>query len=186
MAEIPYIAIDDYVDDLAVTSDGVFTGTGSLVVPFTMLDISNETHFSQLEPSEHAFVSWLPLYDDYYWLMQCQGDLVFDKEAHHPDQINLYGQGQTLTTPGPFYFYFSRVKKPFRVDKISMVRHEFPFTYASRQARTGKIDGVNLIDQRDQTGLVAIDDQNGQYMTDVQTDDLIRLDAGEMLGVEGF
>ena len=54
----------------------------------------------------------------------------------------------------------------------------------ARQARTGAIDGVRLIDLRDQNGLVAIDDQFGQYMDDVQTDDLIRLNAGEMLGVD--
>ena len=65
-----------------------------------------------------------------------------------------------------------------------MTRHAWPFTYASRQARTGAIDGVRLIDLRDQNGLVAIDDQFGQYMDDVQTDDLIRLNAGEMLGVD--
>lgn len=186
MAEIPYIAVDDLIEDLSVSSDAVFTGTGSLVVPFTMLDISNETHFSHLAENEHAFVSWLPLYDDYYWLIQCKGELLVDKEADHPDKINLYGQGQTLTTNGPFRFFYSRVKKPFRVDKVSMVRHEWPFTYASRQARTGDIDGVNLIDLRDQNAMVAIDDQNGQYMTDIQTDDLIRLNAGEMIGVEGL
>lgn len=184
MSEIPYLAIDDQVADLTATTDAVFTGTGSLVVPFTMIDISNEKRFSYLKPNEHAFVSWLPLYDDYYWLFQCQGALRYDKEADHPGQINLYGQGQTLTNPGPFQFFYSMVKKPFRVDKISMTRHAWPFTYASRQARTGAIDGVRLIDLRDQNGLVAIDDQFGQYMDDVQTDDLIRLNAGEMLGVD--
>lgn len=186
MSEIPYIAIDDHVADLGTTPDGVFTGTGSLVVPFTMIDISSEKHFSYLNPYEHTFVSWLPLYDDYYWIFQCAGELVADKECLYPGQINLYGQGQTLTTNGPFSFLYSRVKKPFRVDKISMTIHELPFTYPSRQARTGKIDGVNLIDLRDQDGLVAIDDQYGQFMDDVQTDDLIRLNAGEILGVDGL
>lgn len=186
MSEIPYLAIDDYVSDLQVSADAVFTGTGSLVAPFTMLDISNEQRFSYLKPNEHAFVSWLPLYDDCYWLFQCQGELVFDKEAAHPGQINLYGQGQTLTSNGPFSFLYSKVKKPFRVDKIFMTRHEYPFTYASRQARTGDIKHVNLLDLRDQDALVAIDDQFGQYMDDVQTDDLIRLNLGEMLGVDGL
>ena len=186
MSEIPYIAIDEPVNDLKASDDGVFTGTGSLVVPFTMIDISNEQRFSYLKPNEHAFVSWLPLYDDYYWLFQCAGDLVFDKEAANPGQINLYGQGQTLTKPGKFSFFYSTVKKPFRIDKIFMTKHEWPFTYASRQARTGDINHVNILDMRDQNGLVAIDDQFGQYMDDVQTDDLIRLNMGEMLGVEGL
>lgn len=186
MSEIPYIAIDDHMADFAASPDGVFTGTGSLVVPFTMIDISSESHFSYLKPNEHAFVSWLPLYDDYYWIFQCAGELVADKEVTHPGQINLYGQGQTLTTPGKFEFLYSTVKKPFRVDKISMTRHAWPFTYPSRQARTGDIDGVNLIDLRDQNAMVAIDDQYGQFMDDVQTDDLIRLNLGEMLGVDGL
>lgn len=186
MSEIPYIAIDEHVADFAASPDGVFTGTGSLVVPFTMIDISSEGHFSYLKKNEHAFVSWLPLYDDYYWIFQCRGELVVDKEITHPGQINLYGQGQTLTKPGEFEFLYSTVKKPFRVDKISMTRHSWPFTYPSRQVRTGQLDGVNLIDLRDQNGLVAIDDQYGQYMDDVQTDDLIRLNLGEMLGVDGL
>ena len=186
MSEIPYIAIDDYVSDLKSSDDAVFTGTGALVVPFTMIDISSEAHFSHLKPNEHAFVSWLPLYDDHYWLIQCQGDLIFDKEEAQPGHINLYGQGQTLTTNGPFSFFYSTVKKPFSIDKISMTRHAWPFTYASRQARTGDINHVNILDMRDQDGLVAIDDQFGQYMDDVQTDDLIRLNLGEMLGVDGL
>ena len=186
MSEIPYLAIDDYVADFAATPDGVFSGTGSVVVPFTMIDISGEPHFSYLGPDEHAFVSWLPLYDDYYWIFQCKGELVVDKEETHPGQINLYGQGQTLTKPGAFNFLYSTVKKPFRVDKISMTRHAFPFNYQSRQSRTGKIDGVNLIDLRDQDAMAAIDDQYGQFMDDVQTDDLIRLNLGEMLGVDGI
>lgn len=186
MSEIPYIAIDEHVADFAATPDAVFSGTGSLVVPFTMIDISSEPHFSYLKQNEHAFASWLPLYDDYYWIFKCSGELVADKEVTHPGQINLYGQGQTLTKPGPFEFLYSTVKKPFRVDKISMTRHAWPFTYTSRQARTGALDGVHLIDLRDQNGLVAIDDQYGQFMDDVQTDDLIRLNLGEMLGVDGL
>lgn len=184
MSEIPYVAIDDYTPDLAVDSDNHFTGTGALVVPFTMLDISRENHFSYLGNNEHAFASWLPLYDDYYWIFVCKGHLIYDKELMNQGKINLYGQGQQLTTSGAFEFYYSRVKLPFRVDKIKMSLTTLPFTYQSRQARTGKIPGVNLIDYRDQSTLVALDDQNGQYMSDTQTDDLIRLNAGEIIGVD--
>ena len=54
MAQIPYIAIDEYVNNLSIDDEKHFHGTGSLVVPFTMIDISNEQHFSWLAENEHA------------------------------------------------------------------------------------------------------------------------------------
>ena len=186
MSEIPYMAIDELVGDLRISQDDHFHGTGQLVVPFTMLDISGEQHYSWLGENGHAFASWLPLYDNYYWIFVCKGDLLFDKDVEKPDKINLYGQGQTLTEPGEFEFYYTQVAKPFRVDKITDSRTVMPFTYASRQARTGAIPGVTISDYRDQNTIMAIDDQNGHFMDDSQTDDLIRLNAGEMLGVDGL
>ena len=182
MAQIPYIAIDEYVNNLSIDDEKHFHGTGSLVVPFTMIDISNEQHFSWLAENEHAFCSWLPLYDNKYWLFVCRGILIADKETLYPDRINLYGQNMPLTTSNDFEFYYSITKRPFNFNNVSITKTAYPYTYNSRQARTGVIKNVNLVDFRDQTGLIAIDDQNGYYMDDSQTDDLIRLNMCEQAG----
>lgn len=186
MSQIPYVAIDEYVNNLTIDDDKHFRGTGSLIVPFTMIDISNEQHFSWLNNTEHAFCSWLPLYDNNYWLFICRGTLIEDKEELYPERINLYGQNTQLTSNGDFEFYYTTTKRPFNFNNVSTVRTIYPFTYNSRQTRTGKIDHVNLIDYRDQTGLVAIDDQNGYYMDDGQTDDLIRLNMSEQAGTNNM
>ena len=186
MSEIPYIAIDEHISDLKITDDNHFTGTGQLVVPFTMIDISNEQHFSSLPANGHAFTSWLPLFDDRYYIFVCYADLIVDKEKTNPTLINLYGQGQTLTKPGPFEFYYSSLRKPFNTSKIHMTLTDTPYTYPSRQARTGKIPGVNLIDLADQDNLISYEDTPGQYLDDITTDEIIRLNAAESNGVEGL
>ena len=87
-----------------------------------------------------------------------------------------------LTTSNDFEFYYSITKRPFNFNNVSITKTAYPYTYNSRQARTGVIKNVNLVDFRDQTGLIAIDDQNGYYMNDCQTDDLIRLNMSEQAG----
>lgn len=180
MSEIPYIPVDTYIPDLTCDDNLHYRGTGQLVVPFTMLDISKEQHFSYLKGNQHAFCSWLPLYDNCYWLMIVKSSLLQDKSTL--DQSQLYYQNDLLAQSGPFEFYFSRVRKPFQMHKVKMTLTDSPFTYASRQARTGKIPHVNLIDLRDQTTLINSDDSINNFMGTTQTDNLIRLNYAQMLG----
>ena len=64
MSEIPYIAIDEKVQDLT-ENNGTFTGTGKLVAPFTCYDISNEKSVTSITSAGYrVYVSIKPLFDE--------------------------------------------------------------------------------------------------------------------------
>ena len=176
MSEIPYLPFDSKIDDLT-EQDGVFSGTGELIAPFTMVDASNENQFSSLGPNVHAFVSWLPLYDDCYWIMILQGELKADLPA-------LVYQFLPLTNNGPFSFYFLKMKKPFRYRQLNFFDRQYPFERAEQQRRTGVIKHVEIPDFTDSNSILDPELLQNKFIDSTLTDDLIRLGYGEQMGVD--
>lgn len=139
-AQIPYVALDSY--DPGLTVDGrVFKGRGKVVAPFTMMNINKEKRFATLGKDEYVFISWSPLFDRQYWLFYLKGRLE-DKRWLSDGQA-YYGQGTPLLT-GDFEFSYSTVSVPFMTQKINLNLRRLPYTYPTRQARTGQIPGVEL------------------------------------------
>lgn len=149
MSEIPYIAIDSGVQDLN-ENDGVFTGIGELVAPFTCYDISNEKSVSSITSDGYrVYVSIKPLYDNRYWLF------VFKAENYNDSMNNMYSQDFAIGE-GNFEFYYVNTRKPLNLSQVNWFYHAYPFTYPLRQTRTGVIEKVvipDFVQENDYVGI---------------------------------
>ena len=143
MSQIPYIAIDNNIQ-LTINDEPTYSGTGQVVTPFNMIEITGYPKFSDFAKNEHLFVSLLPLFDGQYWLFYFKGDLLIDRsQTDNP----YYWQNDLLSTPSDkFEFYYVTTRKPLRINTINLWNKVPPYTYASRQVRTGEIDGVTIPD----------------------------------------
>lgn len=143
MSQIPYIAIDNNIQ-LTINDEPTYSGTGQVVTPFNMIEITGYPKFSDFAENEHLFVSLLPLFDGQYWLFYFKGDLLIDRsQTDNP----YYWQNDLLSTPrDEFTFYYVTTRKPLRINTINLWNKVPPYTYASRQVRTGQIEGVTIPD----------------------------------------
>lgn len=143
MSQVPYIAIDSDIH-LTINDEPTYSGTGQVITPFNMIEITGYPKFSDFAKNEHIFVSLLPLFDGQYWLFYFKGNLLIDKsQTDNP----YYWQNDNLSTPNDdFEFYYVTTRKPLRINTINLWNKVPPYTYASRQVRTGQIDGVTIPD----------------------------------------
>lgn len=159
LGQIPLIAIDSQVDDLAI-NDNIFTGTGEVVCPFDSYEITGDPKFAGYLPNKHVFVSRYPCYDDMFYLFVLEATDVLDLSNA---DFRYYLQGEVMSE-GSFTFSYYRMTKPFKISKVNFLNPVLPFTYASRQARTGVIPGVNINLQSDNEELVTPDDMIDNYI----------------------
>lgn len=149
MSEVPYIAIDNEVQDLN-ENEGVFTGTGTLVAPFTCYDISNERSVSSITSDGYrVYVSIKPLCDNQYWLF------IFKTENYNDSENNMYAQDFKIGS-GSFEFYYVNTRKPIYLSQVNWFYHAYPFTYPLRQTRTGVIEKVNIPDFTQENDYIGI------------------------------
>lgn len=143
MSQIPYIAIDSNLQ-LTINKGPTYSGSGQVVTPFNMIEITGYPKFSDFAENEHLFVSLLPLFDGQYWLFYFKGNLLIDRsQTNNP----YYWQNDLLSTPSDeFTFYYATTRKPLRINTINLWNKVPPYTYTSRQVRTGQIDGVTIPD----------------------------------------
>ena len=143
MSQIPYIAIDSNIQ-LTINDEPTYSGTGQVVTPFNMIEITGYPKFSDFSENEHIYVSLLPLFDGQYWLFYFKGNLLIDKSQTDDP---YYWQNDLLSTPSDeFTFYYATTRKPLRINTINLWNKVPPYTYASRQVRTGEIEGVTIPD----------------------------------------
>ena len=169
MSQIPYIAIDSNIQ-LTINDGPTYSGTGQVVTPFNMIEITGYPKFSDFAKNEHLFVSLLPLFDGQYWLFYFKGNLLIDRsQTDNP----YYWQNDVLSTPNDeFEFYYVTTRKPLRINAINLWNKVPPYTYASRQVRTGEIDGVTIPD--------SFNNSNLQINFDNLSDDLSTEDLGAL------
>lgn len=171
MSEIPYVAIDNEVQNLT-ENDGVFTGTGELVAPFTCYDISNEQSVTSITSEGYrVYVSIKPLYDNRYWLF------VFKAENYNESINSMYAQDFILGN-GNFEFYYVNTRKPINLSQVNWFYHAYPFTYPLRQTRTGIIEKVTIPDFIQENDYVGI---NNMFYDTMVTKDLTQalINVGE-------
>ena len=143
MSQIPYIAIDSNIK-LSINDEPTYSGTGQVVTPFNMIEITGYPKFSDFSENEHIYVSLLPLFDGQYWLFYFKGNLLIDRSQTDDP---YYWQNDLLSTPSDeFTFYYATTRKPLRINTINLWNKVPPYTYASRQVRTGEIEGVTIPD----------------------------------------
>ena len=116
-----------------------------------MIEITGYPKFSDFAKNEHLFVSLLPLFDGQYWLFYFKGSLLIDRsQTDNP----YYWQNDLLSTPNDkFEFYYATTRKPLRINTINLWNKVPPYTYASRQVRTGEIAGVTIPDSFNNSNL---------------------------------
>lgn len=150
MSQVPYIAIDSNLQ-LTINDGPTYSGTGQVVTPFNMIEITGYPKFSDFAENEHFFVSLLPLFDGQYWLFYFKGNLLSD---HSQTDDPYYWQNDLLSTPNDeFTFYYVTTRKPLRINTINLWNKVPPYTYASRQVRTGEIEGVTIPDSFNNSNL---------------------------------
>lgn len=150
MSQLPYIAIDSKINNLTIENK-VFSGTGQVVAPFNMYEVTNDIKFYDFQQNEHIFVSLLPLYNDNFYLFYLKSNLV---SSHN----NIYLQDMFLTDEiSDFTFYYSITSKPLNIASINLNFKVMPLTYPSRQIRTGKIDKVKISTYNEYMGVMDID-----------------------------
>lgn len=148
------LAFDDAVTGLTVL-DGTFAGVGRVVAPFDMVEITGEPKFYDFEVDEHVFVSRMPCYNNQYYLFMLKASNVIDI-SQTPNPFWLQNEPIMEAADG-FQFYYTSTPYPLKLANVDITRHEMPATYPSREARTGKIDGVELTTVRDQNELISTD-----------------------------
>ena len=176
MSEIPYIAIDNEISNLS-ENDGIFTGTGKLVAPFTCYDISNEKSvISIVSAGYRVYVSIKPLYDEQYWLF------VFKSDNYNDSENNMYAQDFVIGE-GNFEFYYVNTRKPLNLSNINWFYHTYPFTYPLRQTRTGVINNVNIPDFIQENDYISI---NNMFYDTIITKDLAKalINVGEYNSID--
>lgn len=150
MSQVPYLAIDSNIQ-LTINDGPTYSGTGQVVTPFNMIEITGYPKFSDFAKNEHLFVSLLPLFDGQYWLFYFKGNLIIDRSQTDDP---YYWQNDLLSTPSDqFTFYYVTTRKPLRINTINLWNKVPPYTYASRQVRTGEIDGVTIPDSFNNSNL---------------------------------
>lgn len=176
MSEIPYIAIDSKVQNLN-ENDGVFTGTGELVAPYTCYDISNEKSVTSIVSQGYrVYVSIKPLFDDQYWIF------VFKSENYIDSENNMYAQDFVIGS-GNFEFYYVNTRKPLNLSNVNWFYHACPFNYPLRQTRTGVIDKVNIPDFIQENDCISI---NNMFYDTMITKDLTQalINVGECNAID--
>lgn len=171
MSQVPYIAIDSNLQ-LSINKGPTYSGSGQVVTPFNMIEITGYPKFSDFSENEHLFVSLLPLFDGQYWLFYFKGNLLIDRsQTDNP----YYWQNDLLSTPNDeFEFYYVTTRKPLRISTINLWNKVPPYTYASRQVRTRQIDGVTIPDTFNNSNLQINFDNLSDYLSDEDLGALFR------------
>lgn len=165
MSEISYIAIDNPCE--IHENEKVFNGTGQIVAPFTMYEITNETKFSDFASDEHVFVSLLPLENQQYGIFYLKTPNLLDTPTY-------YFQNQIMTDENSnFVFKYSLAPKPLNITNINLSFLTYPKTYETRQARTGVIENVKLADKTCYDAILGIDNLTDESIITKQVIDII-------------
>lgn len=156
MSEIPYLPI--YSGSYIKGSTGIFTleSSDQLFAPFTCLDITGDAKGNLLN-NWRAYVSRMPLYDDYFWIMLIDQPLT----AAGFNQLEDLGVNSCRMA-------FVKCGLPFSIYKTGWKNYFDPFLLPSSTATTTG-SPLAVSDYSDQSVITAAED-----LADVLTyDDLI-------------
>lgn len=156
MSELPYLPI--YSGSYNKGSTGIFTLESSkqLFAPFTCLNITGDAK-AHLLSNWSAYVSRMPLYDDYFWIM------LIDKPLTAAGFNQLQDLGVTSCRMA-----FVKCGLPFSLHKTGWTTYFDPFLLPSTTATTTG-SPLSISDYSDQSVITAAED-----LADVLTyDDLI-------------
>lgn len=144
MSEIAIFPIDDEQTSFEVSSNKTIVGTGNIIAPFTMFNITDTPFLSDKKSQGwQIFASNQPLTTGVYWVMfiKTRGKLK-----------NKYFQCGKMIDNNEFEIYFRTCRKPLLLQNLTR-SYALPYQTPMQRLRVGKIDGVKLINSFDLKGI---------------------------------
>lgn len=144
MSEIAIFPIDDEQTSFEVSSNKTIVGTGNIIAPFTMFNITDTPFLSDKKSQGwQIFASNQPLTTGVYWVMfiKTSGKLK-----------NKYFQCGKMIDNSEFEIYFRTCRKPLLLQNLTR-SYALPYQTPMQMLRVGKIDGVKLINSFDLKGI---------------------------------
>lgn len=144
MSEIAIFPIDDEQTSFEVTSNKTIVGTGNIIAPFTMFNITDTPFLSDKKSQGwQIFASNQPLTTGVYWVMfiKTGGKLK-----------NKYFQCGKMIDNNEFEIYFKTCRKPLLLQNLTR-SYALPYQTPMQRLRVGKIDDVKLINSFDLKGI---------------------------------
>lgn len=156
VGELPYLAIDGVeAHTIAVDENTTsFSGHGTVVTPYMMIEISGENKFSGHSPIEHYYVSNLPLYDENYWILYLKAENVLDKSD---EDDPFYHHGEVLASDVDFTLYYAQARKPLYMDRINLNNRSYPYITLTQQTLIGPLPHVEIAPLQELDGIYSID-----------------------------
>ena len=145
MSELPYLPI--YSGSYLKGSTGIFTleSSDQLFAPFTCLNITSDAK-GKLLYGWSAYVSQMPLYDNYFWIF------LIDKQLMASGFNQLEDLGVTSCRMA-----FIKCSLPFSIYKTGWTNYFDPFLLPTSTATT-EGDPLSISDYSDQSVLTAAED----------------------------
>lgn len=144
MSEIAIFPIDDEETSFEVSSNKTIVGTGNIIAPFTMFNITDTPFLSDKKSQGwQIFASNQPLTTGVYWVMfiKTRGKLK-----------NKYFQCGKMIDNNEFEIYFRTCRKPLLLQNLTR-SYALPYQTPMQRLRVGKIDDVKLINSFDLKGI---------------------------------
>lgn len=144
MSEIAIFPIDDEQTSFEVSSNKTIVGTGNIIAPFTMFNITDTPFLSDKKSRGwQIFASNQPLTTGVYWVMfiKTRGKLK-----------NKYFQCGKMIDNNEFEIYFRTCRKPLLLQNLTR-SYALPYQTPMQRLRVGKIDDVKLINSFDLKGI---------------------------------
>ena len=144
MSEIAIFPIDDEQTPFEILPNKTIVGTGNIIAPFTMFNITDTPFLSDKKSQGwQIFASNQPLTTGIYWVM-------FIKT---PDKLrNKYFQYGKMIDNNEFEIYFRTCRKPLLLQNLTR-SYALPYQTTMQRLLWGKIDGVKLINSFDLKGI---------------------------------
>ena len=144
MSEIAIFPLDDEQSSFEVLSNKTIVGTGNIIAPFTMFNITDTPFLSDKKSQGwQIFASNQPLTTGIYWVMFIKTNTKLK---------NKYFQYGKMIDNNEFEIYFRTCRKPLLLQNLSR-SYILPYQTRMQRLRVGKIDGVKLINSFDLKGI---------------------------------
>lgn len=144
MSEIAIFPLDDEQSSFEVLSNKTIVGTGNIIAPFTMFNITDTPFLSDKKSQGwQIFASNQPLTTGIYWVMFIKTNTKLK---------NKYFQYGKMIDNNEFEIYFRTCRKPLLLQNLSR-SYILPYQTTMQRLRVGKIDGVKLINSFDLKGI---------------------------------
>lgn len=144
MSEIAIFPVDDEQTSFEILTDKTIVGSGNIIAPFTMFNITDTPFLSDKKNQGwQIFASNQPLTTGIYWVMFIKTEATLR---------NKYFQYGKMLDNGSFEIYFRTCRKPLLLQNLTR-SNVLPYQTMMQRLRIGEVDNVPLINSFDLKGI---------------------------------